>query len=115
MKKTHVIKHVKSFTVRRRWWCRGERDSALLRHDGLKCCLGFFALAAGVPSRALRGVDTPMGCDIHIKQLVRRTGENKPITGRLIAVNDDPRIADPERKVKLRALFRKMGVRVKFV
>ena len=47
--------------IDRRTWLRGEgpTDSALLRSDGEKCCLGFYALACGLAPENILTLKTP--------------------------------------------------------
>lgn len=47
-------KVIHEFVIDRKTWYRGKsRGSMLLREDGRKCCVGFYAESCGVPSNKL--------------------------------------------------------------
>ena len=57
---------LKEFTIKRSEWARGKggKDTQLLGVDGMKCCLGFFALACGVEEDAIHNQGEPSEINI---------------------------------------------------
>lgn len=47
------------FTVNREEWLRGQNYGCLLDEDGMKCCLGFAALALGYSQDKIRDIGRP--------------------------------------------------------
>ncbi len=111
-----------SFTVDRSRWLRGEtaRNSFLQREsDGKRCCLGFLALAAGVPEDAIIGKGGPCTLDLpqHKDQVADlfRTPERYDSLGELMTVNDREDISDTQREAELTTLFQSAEIEVTFV
>lgn len=119
-----------NFTVIRSEWCRGSGsdESALLRPDGMKCCLGFRELAAGLTEDQILRVETcnqlidKLGYDPdHDRKLLdigyRPEAEWRGCTREreIIRINDDKDLTDPEREIQLTTLFSEIGDTVTFV
>lgn len=121
---------VTEFTIKRSKWLRGEKDdSALLRErDRKQCCLGIYLEACGAPLELMNGVPTPSDladCDVP-EWLVREESDfdwdaepvtrtvDSDLTDRLVAVNDSPDLADPDREAAIAARFQEVGITVRF-
>jgi hypothetical protein len=48
--------------IERKRWLRGADNSALLRDDGLMCCLGFYGEACGIGSDDMLDTADPEEC-----------------------------------------------------
>ena len=104
-------KKVKAFTIDARNWIRGEKftsseSSCLLNAHGKMCCLGFFGEVCGVERETLRSSVTPDDTNDDAFP----NWDYEPF----ITVNDNEKISDETRVQKLRALFKKRGVTVRF-
>lgn len=134
-----VVKDVKTFVVDRKKWLRGEGDenSCLLTRGNRMCCLGFYAEACGLDRKVIRNIATPSNAvkvtkgeptavdreyrevsrksDVVWKtKLVNISGDDSITCGRMMSVNDDEDITDEVRETKLTALFKALGIKVKF-
>ncbi len=111
---------VTAFTVDRATWLHGEnRDTFLKRRDdGKKCCLGFLALACGIPEEAITGVRV-------LKHLDEPDRMKLPVQlhpqylSALMELNDEQLIAyglpsDTEREARLTRMFSTAGIDVTF-
>lgn len=115
---------IKTLTIKRSEWGRGPFTLSgggprrLLNLEGFKCCLGFFSLACGVPAKEILGASGPDNLkkddQEKIPQLVFLE-EHTALTIEAVKINDDPFIEEAEREQKLSELFRKKGVKLKFV
>jgi hypothetical protein len=105
------------FTVDRKTWLRGMggTDSALLRADGMRCCIGHVGQQCGVPDEAMMGICT-VG---HIKGSARLLFpvwiQNDPDIGQAYSTNDSRDFNDPEREAKLKEIFASNGDEIEFV
>lgn len=133
----------RTLTIDRSKWRRGGSDrdtiqgtTALLNHRGFMCCLGFDAIACGVPEAAIMGVGEPIdvltsGYDIpgrykantrfpgitpHTTEFVDYDeGEQHRIYDQSATIldamsfNDDPAIEDSERESLIRETLMKLG------
>jgi hypothetical protein len=116
--------------IERKRWLRGADNSALLRDDGLMCCLGFYGEACGIGSDDMLDTADPEECGTAVLSMwpawllgfkndsddpddgfLRNTGD----CGRLIEANDDNRLTDAVREQRIAAIFAKHGVEVEFV
>lgn len=118
---------MKTFIIDTMYWMRGKADGELLcktKNYANMCCLGHICLQSGVPKEKLVSIGTPE--DILDEY---ETGET---TGKInfllspkrldnflsedaISINDDPEISDEERIKKLKVLFKKHNIVLKFV
>lgn len=119
-----TLKQPKTLTIDCERWARGGKggDSRLLNRRGKMCCLGFDALACGADRKMIRNICNPEQLaltQIHLSRLVRIREQfmprNTKICEKMIFVNDDDSTTDTDRMTKLRALFAKIGVRVRFI
>lgn len=113
---------LKTLRIERKFWGRGESGGSLLgiRPDnkGRMCCLGFYAKACGISrteyeNRAMPDEVTPNGV-----RKVRAWGlllNNPKITQRLAAINDSINSNDLHKETRIKAVFSKLGVKVRFV
>ena len=116
-----MYKLAKEFTVRRQEWLRGiGPDSTLLRGDGMKCCVGFFAQACGISDHfltyndtlheALNELDGDDEIDIEL-DIFNSALENSL---KIYAANDDEGISDEARETMLIELFAQYGITIRF-
>lgn len=119
-----VLGDVKSFVVDCKTWYRGRgsNSSCMLNTNGKSCCLGFYARQCGVENKLMRKKATPLDVvrntrDIQVQWDTKLIKHNKnSITcERLMETNDSRDLTEPEREKKLTALFKKNGIKVKFV
>lgn len=123
-------KDVKTFTVKRSKWQRGEgNQSARLHNDNNKmCCLGFYAKKCGLKKKDITDVASPGEIEYDIKDawdtfLIKRLDMpdstdllvDSNIANTLMEVNDDVNASDKDRELKLKELFKEQGIKVKFV
>jgi len=117
-------------TIDRSKWHRGRGGvmSYLLSHyDGKMCCLGFLALACGVPKDMIRGIRSPLGLANRSgslpepMQFLVNEARYSPTTGHttaalfLVGTNDDCGITDEQREAALSTCFRANGIEPEFV
>ena len=139
VKEKEVLGDVKSFVVDRETWYRGKGagKSCLLNTNGKLCCLGFYARSCGVEDRLMRNIGDPNNLvemldgektifDIKVNHVNRKANvlwetklvhnkKNSDICNKLMTVNDSETFDTFEREKKLTALFKKIGIKVKFV
>lgn len=115
------------FVVNRQTWFRGQGgfSSKLLREDGMRCCVGFYAQACGIPDEQLFNVPTLIiwSDDGHSNENVN-TGflhhEDEygayvlESVGRIYDINDNILLTEAEREEQLAKTFAKLGITVKF-
>ena len=109
-----------NLTIQRSKWLRGEGSSVsvLLRsHDGKMCCLGFLALAIGIPQDKIVDIGSPSRTHadyIHMwpsRLLNNKLGDVEQI----IVINDTMSGYDSKRREEeLKPLFYKLGVTLTF-
>jgi hypothetical protein len=130
-----ILTDVKTFIVDRSKWYRGRDNSCLLKPGNKMCCLGFYAEACGIDRKLLRDVSTPgdvsllmsgeedsNGKRVHQKsdmvwetKLVHgKDKQNSKTCDEMMKVNDDTYTTDKVRETKLKALFKKIGIAVRF-
>ena len=117
------IKKIKSFTVKRSRWARGEGMGSLLNEQKKSCCLGFACLAAGISVKDIAGQSMPDSIGVRIPLLTElyKHSETKKhlVTTRLsdkaAEINDDQEISDRVRERKLKSLFKQHDVEIGFV
>lgn len=114
----------KVLTINRAKWTRGVLNlpSKLLNSAGYMCCLGFDALACGVPSDVLDGIGEPYeladSADVsYLRDRVNYndsddddpTPLNSVLVDKAIDINDDLEITDNEREAKLIPILKQLG------
>lgn len=108
-------------------WARGG-DSSLMMDDGSQCCLGHYLSACGIAGERLQGIGTPeeltfvrqLSLPAEASWLLRRDaavdesrdGDDAVL---LMVCNDDRKIDDNAREVRVQQLFANHGVGVTFV
>lgn len=126
--------------IDRNKWLRGNPNTAqLLRIDnGKMCCLGFFALALGYTEDQISGLGDPIETiidgprpnlwptwgvcrrekliehdqgDAHVREEYEDTDD----FNQLMTVNDDAQRSERSREDRIRSIFARNGVEVKFV
>jgi hypothetical protein len=114
-------------TIKRSEWRRGgwtPKEShlgsvRLLNREGLKCCLGFDALAAGVPRELIQDRVDPeslvgictVGNYIETRTTLFNSGERKNSADVVdaIVINDDNTLTDAQRETKLIPVLKRLG------
>ena len=99
--------------INRKRWMRGTDEGLLLSSTSRRmCCVGFYARKLGMKPCEISDIpgleDTKRGRDVC-------TWVDHNDLGKLYNVNDESTITDREREAKIRKLFKKHGVRVKFI
>lgn len=116
----------KRLTIDRARWLRGDliqEESQLLSPMGRMCCLGFYLEACGVPREKLLNESCPSNIEEFVPKQASWLGDINPQSDRLnnlveddfIGINDDPKLSDKARELRLTQMFKKRGVRVRFV
>ena len=106
--------------VSRKRWLRGGNVASKLRNaKGKMCCLGFRAKVGGAKVADILALSYP-ACLLDpfrffTRAFVNKNGYDTALCIKATEVNDDEKISDSEREKKLRAIFKKMGERIKFV
>jgi hypothetical protein len=126
------------FTIKDSEWVHAAEDGEIeggvsdlrLRHNGKKCCLGFYALSCGLTSKQITGKanpedllpgvvdDNPPSKALppqFLKTMFTTKKVQRNIVDKLMAVNDGGKMALDERKAKITKLFRTLGVGVTFI
>jgi hypothetical protein len=116
---------MKTITVDRKKWARGGKngDACLLNDQGNMCCLGFAARQISRISRSALA-DAGMPCDVYMKpsfltEIDTSSNPNEVQDNALSRAaanfNDDLKISDKMREYKLTRLFKKHGIKIRFV
>jgi|SRR5580698_3376967 hypothetical protein len=139
VKEKKIVEDVKEFVVKRKTWYRGKgsENSCLLNDAGRMCCLGFYAEACGLDRKTIRDLSSPRDA-VQITQQGETTSKdgdivcrksnvvwstklvsnvymiNIPTCNTMMEVNDNKKLSDEERETKLTALFKRLGIKVKF-
>lgn len=115
------------FTIERSRWYRGQggHESALLRkEDSLRCCLGFYGEACGVPDYEMLDISTPFEVKnnvddefpIQMEWLIHKDGiENSQDCLALVHINDASHLPESEREAQITEIFARNGHTVTFV
>lgn len=109
-------------TIKRSEWYRGKGSnfSRLVTDCGQKCCLGFEALACGVPYEELVYKPSPKCISDKFSDKINHLLDsnfkrNSEFTFAAIAINDNPTLSEAERERLLIELFASQDIRVEFV
>ncbi len=126
-KKKKKITKKKSFTVRRKNWARGGKngEAALLNLEGNMCYLGFACnQISRVRKKDMLSLPSPMGvlrAPSFLTEGEYDAGygewdvEDNALTKEAMTINDNASITDKTREERLKKLFKKHNVIVKFV
>jgi hypothetical protein len=92
------------------------------------CCLGFFGKQLGVPYTKMTGVGGPMELRRNEQMKFLDTGllkqdpfsygyqyYNTEVCDRLLSVNDSSSLTAEYREKRITALFKKIGIKVRFI
>jgi hypothetical protein len=127
-----VIRVPKILTIERATWRRGGGSvclsdrlgpTRLLNDKGLMCCLGFDALACGIPREHILGQFDPESLlrgkyqppqrdeDIPVEYINTRIVdfENAPAVVAAMSANDDSDISEEVREIRVRAALIQLG------
>jgi hypothetical protein len=116
------------FTIDRAKWFRGQGSdaSALLRANGQRCCLGFYAQACGLTDNQIMDKTAPN----HVGLIGKDEWDNILLTNSfpnqswmqhskdardLIIVNDSMHVSGADREKRITEIFSKKGIEVEFV
>lgn len=111
---------MKILTIKRSKWITGSQwNSYLLRpKDQKMCCLGFLAIKRGASKEDILGQKDPSYTAGNVswpkKLYARDTCYMTDLCSEMITVNDG-RMPNDRREEKLRGLFRKIGITLRFV
>jgi hypothetical protein len=110
------MKQLKSFTIDRKVWLRGEGGQSMLYRpqDSKMCCLGIFMSKCGVPKSALanRGFPEKVAQE-YLKQLPPFLSEFYS-TDPLMITNDERSLPEETREADITKGFRDVGIKVRF-
>ena len=122
---------VDKFKIDRGEWYRGKgsRGSALLLKNGMRCCLGIFGRAIGVPDKCMLGCGAPDSSHEAIQAYehnnqadwlfdkdnnrTMRSQRSKDCTD-LMITNDAKDLTDEEREEDIIRIFAMNGIEVSF-
>lgn len=111
-------------TIKRSKWLTGSREvnnSKLLRStDGKMCCLGFLAKKCGASEDDIQDISTPD--DVPNlpnlkwpKGILDEKDWNTDLCHEMMTANDSHNLPRSKRETKLRDLFKKIGITLRFV
>lgn len=99
-------------------WAQGG-NSLLLDDEGKMCCLGFLGKACCATDGQLKSIGSPAGTSFSVKWVPglidANASFNTILCQEIISTNDDPSITLEQRKEKLRPLFEKIGITLRFI
>ena len=107
---------------RHRWW-RGKMvkgESALRMFNGKQCCLGFVCRHYGATVKDICSAGMPCYLDEDVQDnlprwLVAPAGKGQAPVWKAASINDDASLTEREREAKIKALFKRHGIRAVFV
>jgi hypothetical protein len=117
-------KTINSFIVERRAWARGNgSEGVLLSSDGKKSCLGFYALALGMPEQTILEVGNPAGIRNHwpleaewlMGQGCDSFDSPSHACDRISIANESENFTEDQREIRLVELFAQQGIFLFFV
>jgi hypothetical protein len=110
------MKQLKSFTIDRKVWLRGEGGQSMLYRpqDSKMCCLGIFMSKCGVPKSALanRAFSDEIAQE-YPKQLPPFLSDFY-LTDVLMLTNDRRSLSEEKREVAIKKGFKDIGIKVRF-
>jgi|SRR3984957_16017850 len=113
------MKEVKSFTIDRNKWLRGEgtsKSSLLRSSDGKMCCLGIYLSACGVAKDILKNLATPASIveKNTLPSWLKNHYLNSSIVIDLMNANDKIQFAETDRELSIKAGFKQAGIKIRF-
>lgn len=127
------IKKTKLFIIDRKKWARGKenfrpnrfgrssnylfniKDSDSHYKSGSMCCLGFYGKACGNSIKSMADQPSPESLgNNYFPGLINKNGDDNRICTNLITINDSIAISESKRESRIKELFKKIGVTVKF-
>lgn len=110
---------ITELTIKRSEWATPDKtdEPRLYVASGLKCCLGFAALACGKNEAEILGKGMPrhLMYGSEIKQFLLPSGRNTDLSEAAQVINDNPKISNKERERQLTELFAANGIALNFV
>lgn len=101
--------------VNRKSWDRGNSSGLLLSADTEKRCgLGFLACQIGLSDQDILDIGTPEAVSSKFPTLVNNGGLNTEVCDKLMDINDDNKLDDKIREIKLKKTGLKAGIRFVF-
>jgi len=109
---------------RKRWSCGNNLPDSVaenklyLRSNRKMCCLGFYARHLGNKVCDIQGIPTPAqtGKNVNWPEWMLAPFHNVSWdTNLLMQINDNSNLSGPAREKKIKSIFAKHGVKVKFV
>lgn len=100
------------FTVKRSEWLRGTDEGKLYTHENgtpERCCLGFLGLCLDLKDLQMEDTLFLNEHGITLEGLDRSKEE------KFADVNDNSRISDVDREIKLTEMFANIGIKINFV
>lgn len=108
------LKFLKSFTISRKKWLRGDPNTASLLDPktGKQCCLGIYLLACGVPKDAIYAVLMPdaVSKTYRLPKWLRTQSGTSTVLAR-----DNDSLNEPTREQLITQGFATKGIKVRFV
>jgi len=106
--------------IERSKWLRGGAGvvSMLLSpKSGRMCCLGFYALACGYGREDIANVVSPMRLKnpLMFSSTIATERGNSDQCNKLMNVNDEEMLEEPQREQQLTTLFKEINVNVMFI
>ena len=123
------MKYKQTFTIDRKFWLRGVRDSVLRQSRTKKmCCLGQVSKQCGVSERRMIEIYTPKGLFIWAKnvpssmsflisksRLYKGIATNSKFSKKAMSINDNLKTTDAQKEKALKELFKAEGYGLKFI
>lgn len=136
-----MSKEITELTIKRSKWIRGKgqfMDAMCQKSEGKQetyCAMGFVGRAVGIRAVDLAEMGEPCDSDIfctkeekdnivkrwpswvlmtHHKHYDDTRYDNRKIVKQIIRINDDQDLSDASREKKLIALFKKVGITLRF-
>lgn len=113
---------MENLVIDRQRWGKAENGGFLKNEQtGKQCCLGFYCVAKGIKKIVGQGMPSALVGSTKVlttlKTLLDEDGYDKKITEQLAIVNDAQSVyyTPKRREARIKTLFAKLGVRVKFI
>ena len=105
---------------RSKWVCGGKKYSnklgmpQLLNDQGRMCCLGQICKAEDISEGKIKNIADPHFIQRIAPKWMIDNGFNSKVSQKMMRVNDDNKLNQPQREKKLRELAATVGIRLKF-
>jgi len=110
---------LKTIIINRKRWARGNQGGYLLNaQSGKMCCLGFCAKSFGISTENIIGINMPKNITSLQKDKLPKwllLGYGPVDVEELAFINDESTFSDEEREEKIKKIFKKHKINVKFV